>query len=164
VLTVARVSDTAAEELVTLAANGAAAPSTVVAEVEEGALPALAPDGQDAGVVRIRLGALDPAAVARLCASMLGDPIGASADAPAAGRAAAGARASGGWPRLAVEIVRAAVARAGTRRPTADDVARLDGRDLATLLCASLERLPAPARQLVDALAVLGRSAAATEL
>ena len=155
VLHVARVAEPRAEELLTLAAHGAAAPSTVVAEVEEGALPALAGDG----VVRLRLPPLDGPAVARLAASMLGDLE--------ATFAAAVQRASGGNPRLAVEIVRAASARAaqaGAARPSANDVGSLDGQDLAALVADALARLPPPARRLADALAVVGRAATVAEL
>ncbi len=156
ILHVARVAEPRAEELLGLAAAGAAAPSTVIAEVEEGTHAALAGDG----VVRIQLPPLDEPAIARLCASMLGE---ADADADFA-RAAA--RASGGNPRLAVEIVRAASARAAERRgpPRAADVADLDGHGLAALVAAALARLPAPAHHLVEALAVLGRDAAVGEL
>ncbi|MCA1664175.1 MAG: hypothetical protein LC659_07895, partial [Myxococcales bacterium] len=136
--------------LLTLAADGAGAPSTVVAEVEQGALPSLTSDG----VTRIRLSPLDERAIARLCASMLGD-----AD---AGFARAVQRASGGNPRLAVEIVRAASA--GGAAPTANDVGSLDGHDLTALVAAALARLPAPARRLAHALAVSGRAATVVEL
>ena len=151
ILHVTRVAEPRVEELLGLAARGAAAPSTVVAEVDEGALPALKGDG----VVRLRLGALDPPSVARLCASMLGDVERSFS--------AAVHRASGGIPRLAVEIVRAVAARA-EGRPSANDVGNLDGQDLAALVAAALSRLPAAARRLVDALAVVGRAAATTEL
>ncbi|MGZ3408611.1 MAG: protein kinase domain-containing protein, partial [Polyangia bacterium] len=151
VLHVPRVIEPRAEELLTLAAHGAAAQSTVIAEVEEGALPALAGDG----VVRLRLSPLDGPSIARLCLSMLGE-----ADAPFA---EAVQRASGGNPRLAVEIVRAASARA-ERRPTANDVASLDGHDLTALVAAALTRLSPLARRLADALAVIGRPAAIAEL
>ncbi|HXU71521.1 MAG TPA: sigma 54-interacting transcriptional regulator [Polyangia bacterium] len=155
VLHVAAVAEPRAEELLGLAAAGAAAPSTVIAEVEEGAVPALAGDG----VVRIRLAPLDDAAVARLCASMLFD---GSDGAGFAELARAVARASGGNPRLAVEIVRAVAARTGP--PSAADVGALDGQNLAGLVAAALDRLPATAHALAEALAVLGRDATVAEL
>jgi hypothetical protein len=133
VLQIARVAEPRAEELLTLAAHGAAAASTVIAEVEEGALPSLAGDG----IERIRLLPLDEPAVTRLCASMLGDVE--------TGFAQAVQRASGGNPRLAVELVRAASA--GGSAPTANDVGRLDGHDLTALVAAAVARLPAPARR-----------------
>ena len=151
VLHVPSVVEPRAEELLTLAAHGAASPSTLVAEVEEGALPGL--DG--AGVVRVRLSPLDGRATARLCASMLGDVDAAFADAVH--------RASGGNPRLAVEITRAASARAAGR-PSANDVGSLDGHDLAALVASTLRRLTPLARRLADSLAVVGRPASFAEL
>ena len=151
VLHLVRVVEPRAEELLTLAAHGAAAPSTVIAEIEEGALRALAGDG----IVRLRLPPLDAPSVARLCASMLGAVDDAFTDAVQ--------RASGGNPRLAVEIVRAASGQAAGL-PGAADVARLDGHDLTALLAATLARLPSFARHLAGALAVAGRAASVAEL
>jgi transcriptional regulator with GAF, ATPase, and Fis domain len=145
-----RVDEPRLEELLTVAAHGATAPSVLVAEIEPGALPALT----GPRVVRVPLAPLDGAATAQLVASMLSEH-----DAEL-GRAVY--RASGGLPRLAVAIVRAAVAVVGGR-PTANDVGKLEGRGLAALLASTVERLPARARALVEALAILGRPATVAE-
>ncbi len=134
-----------------MVAHGAAAPSVVLAEVESGALPQL--DGE--GVVRLSLDRLDEPAVTRLVTSMFGradDEL-----------ARAVHRASGGLPRIAVAIVRAAAA-AADGQPLANQVARLAGQGLGDLLAASLARLPPAARALVDAAAVLGRAASLPEV
>ena len=81
--------------------------------------------------------------------------------------AAAVERAAGGNPRLAVEIVRAASARAvadGAARPAANHVGTLDGHDLSALVAAALARLPPAARAIAEALAVIGRPAGVAEL
>jgi transcriptional regulator with GAF, ATPase, and Fis domain/tetratricopeptide (TPR) repeat protein len=133
-------------ELLELSLHGAAAPSVVVVEAPTGfAL---------AGAFRVPLAPLGAAEVSLLVASMLGraaEPL-----------AAAVFRASGGEPRRCVELVRAASARAATPGPA--DVAALDGRDLAQLLLPALERLPPEGREVVEALAALGRPALTTEL
>jgi transcriptional regulator with GAF, ATPase, and Fis domain len=133
-------------ELLELALHGAAAPSVVVVEAPNGfAL---------AGAHRLPLAPLGVAEVSLLVASMLGrsaEPL-----------AAAVFRASGGEPRRCVELVRAASARSATPGPT--EVAALDGQDLAQLLLPVLERLPAEGREVVEALAALGRPALPTEL
>ncbi|HEY7954733.1 MAG TPA: sigma 54-interacting transcriptional regulator [Polyangia bacterium] len=141
-------------ELLALAANGAAQPSVVVAEVPTG----LALAGE--GVARLPLGPLDRGAIVALAASMLG-----SAD-DALGQAIH--RASGGEPRRAVALLRAARAHAPpTRRVTAADVAAVGeeaGAEIGALVLAALIRLNVPARRLVESLAVLDRAASLTEL
>jgi transcriptional regulator with GAF, ATPase, and Fis domain len=136
-------------DLLALVARGAARPSTVVVE----AAPTLAIEG----AARIDLGPLDEAATTDLVASMLG------ARDPALGRAVH--RAAHGRPRVAVELVRAAALRARPgERPTSDDVRAVDTGDLADLVAAALERLSAPARDAVFALAVVERPAGVDEL
>ncbi|HUS63006.1 MAG TPA: sigma 54-interacting transcriptional regulator [Kofleriaceae bacterium] len=150
-----------AAELLALAAHGALEPSLLVAEVPPGegegrggSRLAGAPAG---AVVDVRLDALDRAAVAELVASMLGAP------APELGRAVH--RASAGEPRLCVELVRGACARARPgEQPTAADLAALDGADLGALLDGAMKRLSVEARHAVEALAVLGRGATVGEL
>jgi transcriptional regulator with GAF, ATPase, and Fis domain/tetratricopeptide (TPR) repeat protein len=150
-LHVAEVDEPRVEELLAMVANGAAAPSVVLAEIDPGALARLSGDG----VVRLTLDRLDEPAVARLTASMLGQ-----ADAELAH---AVHRASGGLPRVAVAIVRAAVA-AADGQPHANQVGKLEGQGLTALVAAALDRLPAAARALVDAVAVLGRPAPLPEV
>jgi transcriptional regulator with GAF, ATPase, and Fis domain/Tfp pilus assembly protein PilF len=138
-----------ARELLALAARGAARPSTVIAEV-----PA---DFRLPDAARIELDALDETATAELVCSMLG------ASAPELSRAIH--KASSGWPRLAVELLRAAAMRARSGAPpTAADVRALDAADAGALASAALERLEAPARQAAFALTVLGRPATVDEL
>src|SRR5262249_11887329 len=67
-------------------------------------------------------------------------------------------RVSGGSPRAAVEVVRAAAARARSGQPpSADDVRALEAGDLGALAGAALERLSAPVRRVIDVLAVIER-------
>jgi hypothetical protein len=150
-LHVESIAEPRVEELLALAANGACAPSLVIAEIAPAALPRLTGDG----VVRIALPPLDEPTTARLVHSMLGECTPRLAHAVH--------RASGGQPRLAAEIVRAAVARAGAQ-PTANDVGSLDAGDLGGLVAVGIAALDPLARRLVEALAVIGRPASLAEL
>jgi transcriptional regulator with GAF, ATPase, and Fis domain len=133
-------ADPVARELLELAARGAAWPSTVIAEAPASMkLP---------GAARIELDPLDAAATAELVASMVG--------APSEELSKAVHRASGGRPRVAVALVRAAA--------TADEVRALDAEDLGALAAAALERLPPEARNAAFALAILSRPAGVEEL
>jgi transcriptional regulator with GAF, ATPase, and Fis domain/Tfp pilus assembly protein PilF len=133
-------ADPVVRELLDLAARGAAWPSTVIAEAPASMkLP---------GAARLELDALDATATAELVASMVG--------APSEELAKAVHRASGGRPRVAVALVRAAA--------TADEVRALDAEDLGALATAALERLSPEARNAAFALAILGRPAGVEEL
>jgi transcriptional regulator with GAF, ATPase, and Fis domain len=136
-------------QLLALAASGAAAPSVVVVEAPlDEALPA----GE-----RVTLAPLDEAATVALCASMLGHAE------PKLARAVH--RASGGEPRRAVEIVRAAAARARDGAPpTAADVAALDTSDVGALVGRAIAALDEQARAAAEALAVIGRPATVDEV
>ncbi len=144
-------------ELFDLIAHGAIHPSRLVAELAPaGELP-FGTSSTSAGLARIRLEPLAEAATLALVASMIGSA------APAFGRAVQ--RASGGQPRLVVELVRGAAARARPGAlPTADELPAVDGADLGALVLAAIRRLAEPPRRLVEALAALGRPASIDEL
>jgi transcriptional regulator with GAF, ATPase, and Fis domain/tetratricopeptide (TPR) repeat protein len=142
--------DPADEELLALAANGAALPSRLVVEAPTGLT--LAGDG----VARIALAALSAKESAKLVASMLG--------AEHASLARAVHAASGGEPRRAVALVRSAAAQARGAIPSAADVAAVAGEAIEALLAAVVRRLSPESRRAVEALSVLGRPATIAEL
>jgi hypothetical protein len=130
------------------AAEPEAGPWMLVAELgeEEGEPPPL------------RLAPLDAAGVDAVARSMLGRAVP-----PAWARALADA--TGGVPRLVVEAVRAAAARAGVDRADRVPVAEVLGDGgLADVLGRRVAALSAPARALVEALAVWRRPGSITDL